>query len=359
MDETPRLKLPYIMPSQAQTHVTHNEALRIVDALLQLAVVDRDRSEPPAGPQPGGAHIVAAPGVGAWAGHEGQIAAWQDGGWNFLAPGQGWRAFVASEARLHVFHDGAWAPLALDLQNVEMAGINTLADATNRLALASPASLFDHDGGDHRLKINKALATDTASVLLQSSYAGRAEIGLSGSDDLSLKVSPDGAAWAEAMLVAADDAVPNFPNGLRLGAGDILSAFATGSFTPEITFATPGDLSVAYGVQLGRYWRLGDLVLALVDLQATPTYATASGQLRITGLPFTVAAPQVAMTFQHGSASPTYPAGTSTLVTRPETGQTHFILMGLGNGVANSVNTAHVPSGASFIARTLLVFGTD
>ncbi len=356
MDETERLKLPYIMPSQAQKHVTHNEALRMLDALLQLGVADRDRSAPPADPQPGQAHLVAAPGSGDWSGRGNQIAAWQDGAWSFFEPGEGWRAFVAEEGRLVVFRDGAWAPLAFDIQNVEMAGINALADATNRLALASPASLFDHEGGDHRLKINKAAPAGTASLLFQSGYQGRAEIGLSGSDDLSLKVSADGAAWADAMVVGAGDAVPGFPNGLRLGGADILTGFATGTFTPTLTFATPGDLAVSYSVQTGRYWRLGDLVFAMVDLQATPTYSTAAGQLRIAGLPFTVAAPQVAMTFQHGSASPTYPTGTTTLVTRPETGQTHFILMGLGNGVAQSLNIAHVPSGASFIARTLLVF---
>jgi hypothetical protein len=34
MDQTPNLKLPYILPSQAQKHVTHNEALRLLDAVV-------------------------------------------------------------------------------------------------------------------------------------------------------------------------------------------------------------------------------------------------------------------------------------------------------------------------------------
>ena len=33
MDETANLKLPYILPSQAQKHVTHNEALALLDRL--------------------------------------------------------------------------------------------------------------------------------------------------------------------------------------------------------------------------------------------------------------------------------------------------------------------------------------
>jgi hypothetical protein len=46
MDETPNLALSYIMPAQAQKHVTHNEGLRALDALLQLSVRDRDVTVP-------------------------------------------------------------------------------------------------------------------------------------------------------------------------------------------------------------------------------------------------------------------------------------------------------------------------
>ena len=40
MSETsPRLDLPYIQPSQAQKHVTHNESLQRLDALVQMTVL--------------------------------------------------------------------------------------------------------------------------------------------------------------------------------------------------------------------------------------------------------------------------------------------------------------------------------
>jgi hypothetical protein len=42
------LGLPYIQPAQAQKHVTHNEVLRVLDALVQLSVEDRDQTAPPA-----------------------------------------------------------------------------------------------------------------------------------------------------------------------------------------------------------------------------------------------------------------------------------------------------------------------
>ncbi|MGC4023892.1 MAG: DUF2793 domain-containing protein [Mesorhizobium sp.] len=58
MEETSNLALPYILPSQAQKHVTHNEALRRLDALVQLAVVSRATGTPPASPTEGDRYIV-------------------------------------------------------------------------------------------------------------------------------------------------------------------------------------------------------------------------------------------------------------------------------------------------------------
>src|SRR5690606_30728061 len=68
MDATANLKLPFIMPSQAQKHVTHNEGLLLLDAIVQLAVLDRDLTEAPEAPLEGDRYIVAAPAVGAWEG---------------------------------------------------------------------------------------------------------------------------------------------------------------------------------------------------------------------------------------------------------------------------------------------------
>lgn len=65
----------------------------------------------------------------------------------------------------------------------DSVGINASADSTNRLALSSAAALFHHDGDDHRLKINKASAGDTASIIFQSDFSGCTEFGLSGGDD--------------------------------------------------------------------------------------------------------------------------------------------------------------------------------
>lgn len=83
------LALPYIQPAQAQKHVTHNEALRKLDLLVQLAVSSRQAGTPPALPAAGERHIVPAGATGAFAGQDHRVALWDEGGWSFFDPQPG------------------------------------------------------------------------------------------------------------------------------------------------------------------------------------------------------------------------------------------------------------------------------
>ena len=196
--ESQNLNLPFLMPSQAQKHVTHNEALVTLDNIVQLAVADRHRTAPPVGPLDGDRHIVAVGATGTWTSHDSDIACFVDGGWQFLSPREGWLAWLSDDAHLLIRRDNEWRSA---VENVSYLGINTSADATNRLAIASGASLFSHDGTDHQLTINKADPASRASVMFQEGYSGRAEIGLVGDDDLLFKVSADGSAFLEAVRI--------------------------------------------------------------------------------------------------------------------------------------------------------------
>src|SRR3712207_5060978 len=134
MTDTLNLALPCIEAAQAQKHVTHNEALRLLDTLVQLAVLDRDLTAPPGSPADGARWIVAASPTGAWAGHAGHIAAWQDGAWQFSAPKLGWIAYVGDEGTLITWNGSAWGDFfatVTALQNLSRLGIGTSADATN------------------------------------------------------------------------------------------------------------------------------------------------------------------------------------------------------------------------------------
>ncbi|MBY6127070.1 DUF2793 domain-containing protein [Roseovarius atlanticus] len=214
-DLSVNLSLPYIQPAQAQKHVTHNEALQILDAVVQLAVLSHDLAVPPADPTPGARYVVAQGAEGAWAGRDDALALYQGGAWMFFAPQPGWRAFVADIAADIVWHDGAWRLSSLD--NLPGVGINAAADAANRLAVSADATLLSHEGAGHRLKINKAGTNDTASLLFQTGFSGRAEMGCAGSDDFTVKVSPGGDTWFTALQIGADTGVLDLAAGATIG----------------------------------------------------------------------------------------------------------------------------------------------
>ena len=52
-DLSPNLALPLLLPAQAQKHVTHNEALALLDLLVQLRVQRFDARTPPEAPGDG------------------------------------------------------------------------------------------------------------------------------------------------------------------------------------------------------------------------------------------------------------------------------------------------------------------
>lgn len=200
MQDTARLNLPLLAANQAQKHVTHNEALQQLDALVHLSVLDRHLAAPPASPPENARYVIGEGGSGAWAGHDGDVALLQDGAWTILTPRRGWLAWVEDESALIIRDQDGWGP-ALTIGDLGSLGIATSADSTNRLAVASAASLFTHAGGGHQLKLNKASPHETASIVFQTGFSGRAEIGTTGGDDLRFKVSPDGISWRDALQV--------------------------------------------------------------------------------------------------------------------------------------------------------------
>lgn len=215
MSETPNLKLPYIAAAQAQKHVTHNESIRAVDALLQLAVLDRNLLAPPGQPAEGDRYIVGASPAGAWSGHAQEIAAYQDGGWIFYVPREGFTAWIADEQVQAVWSGTQWAAVpggSASVNPVALVGVNATADATNKLSVRSPATLLSNEGAGHQLKVNKFAAGDTASLMFQTAFSGRAEMGLTGDDNFHVKVSADGASWKEALVVNRTTGAVDFPN---------------------------------------------------------------------------------------------------------------------------------------------------
>ena len=132
-DITTHLLLPYILASQAQKHVTHNEALRLLDAMVQLSVLDRTWTIPPTSPADGDRHIVASGATGLWAGWDLNVAFWVDGVWMRLVPRPGWLAWIADEAVFVVWNGTAWDPVGepVDVSDAIFSLVND-ADPTKR-----------------------------------------------------------------------------------------------------------------------------------------------------------------------------------------------------------------------------------
>lgn len=108
-----------------------------------------------------------------------------------------------------IFNGVDWQALSADvgenaqIHNANMIGLNAQADQVNRLTVKSDAVLLSHDAaGSHQLKINKADASDTASLVLQSGYTGHGEIGLTGDKNLHIKVSEDGSVFKDALIAS-------------------------------------------------------------------------------------------------------------------------------------------------------------
>ena len=227
MTDTANLGLPCIEGSQAQKHVTHNDALRILDTLVQLAVLDRDLTAPPASPTEGQRWIVKAGATDAWAGHDNAVVGWQDGNWQFSMPQLGWLAYVVDEGTLLAWDGSAWGDFfaaVTSIQNLAMLGVGTAADATNPFSaklnkvLWTAKTVAEGGDGDLRCTLNKEASANTLSLMFQDNYSGRAEIGAVADDNLSMKVSADGATWHLGLSIDNGSGKVDHPQGGKFSA---------------------------------------------------------------------------------------------------------------------------------------------
>jgi hypothetical protein len=115
------------------------------------------------------------------------------------------------------------------------------------------------------------------------------------------------------------------------------------TWTPVLTFATPGDLSVTYSDQVGTYTKIGRQVTVHFGISTSAfTHTTASGQLKITGLPFTVGLDAYGPGFFQGITK----AGYTSVSFEANASSTEILVWASGSGVAGGgVVVADVPTG--------------
>lgn len=109
---TPNLGLQTVPANSLQPSVPINDALQLLDALVQLAIEDKDLSAPPTtvAADAGKRWIVGASATGAWAGHDDEIALCTGAGlWRFIPPREGLRAWVIDELEDYRYTSGTWS----------------------------------------------------------------------------------------------------------------------------------------------------------------------------------------------------------------------------------------------------------
>ena len=222
-DTTPRLGLSWVMPNQAQKHVTVNETFGRLDAMVCAHALSRAVLAQPESPSEGDCYILASGFTGAdwqhWAAND--LVYFQDGAWHRIAARKGLIVFVADEAASLVFQGSDWMPIVQQvsfLNDLTGLGIGTSADATNAFAAKLNTTLwtarYEDEGGtgDLRYTLNKQSSAKALSLVFQSNWSGRAEFGLTGNDDFTLKTSADGAGWIDNLVLRAVGGPVNLPN---------------------------------------------------------------------------------------------------------------------------------------------------
>jgi hypothetical protein len=107
---------------------------------------------------------------------------------------------------------GAWTILSPKPNVIaSLVGVGTAPDPNNPLSVYGPSALFN-GATNMNVTVNKAASADTASLIFEDGFSGRAQLGLNGSDNFSFKVSPNGSSWTTAIALDATTGVATFAN---------------------------------------------------------------------------------------------------------------------------------------------------
>ena len=232
MSRTAQLELPLVLPAQAQKHVTVNEALARLDAVAQLRVVSSALATPPATAVEGASYLVPAGAGGAWAGMGERIAVRSNGGWVFLSPRAGWRAWDESRYGVLAFDGSRWVA-------------DAIVTSPHGAATAFRVIEFDHEIAAGATNLTSAGIPSHSQVI---GVTGRVIVALSGGGLTSWRIGVAGAA-------------DRYGSGLGLGAGSHLVGL---SGTPVTYYApTPLQLSAQGGTFASGTVRLAIHILTL------------------------------------------------------------------------------------------------
>lgn len=144
-EQTPRLGFPLLVSGQAQKEVTHNEALAMVDALVQPVVQAVAPPAIPSAPEPGQCWAVGAGAGGAWAGRDHAIACWTEGGWRFVASREGMTVWSLADSLPARRDANGWTIGQLDASALRIAGEQVVGFRQPSISAPTGGSTIDVD----------------------------------------------------------------------------------------------------------------------------------------------------------------------------------------------------------------------
>jgi hypothetical protein len=184
---TPRLNLPFILPSQAQKEVTHNNALNLLDALMRPVVIGMNVNTPPTGPLAGDCHIVGSAPTAAFTGNTNKIAYYSENGWLFYAPFKWLEVVNEADDTRYVYNGTAWVEFGL-----------LLRDSGEYLRISHKEEEITLSGASTSSTIT---IPDRAMVMAVNSRVTQA---ITGAASFSLGITGDVARYGNALGIALD-----------------------------------------------------------------------------------------------------------------------------------------------------------
>lgn len=140
MASTAQLGLPLLAAAQAQKHITVNEALARLDGLVQLRLVSDQIAVPPVASD-GESFLIPVGAIDAWSGHVGEIAVRSNGGWCFVSPRTGWRAWNLARGAAQVFDGVDWREDAVAVSGGGAATVEAVIEIDHVIAPGSESAV--------------------------------------------------------------------------------------------------------------------------------------------------------------------------------------------------------------------------
>ena len=174
--------IPFVPENTTDPAAGLNQALNVIDALLQIAVLGIQNA-PPGSPSEGDRYIVSPTGTAEWAGHDNQLARWQDGAWQFYDPRI---AVNLGDSRIYSFDGTAWtdpagggvtalqpgdnvSELVNDAGYITSASVITDHGALSGLGDDDHPQYYNETRGDARYVQNSALGAASGVATLDAS----------------------------------------------------------------------------------------------------------------------------------------------------------------------------------------------